>query len=70
MNKLVYDRGIDKWVCSKCGASYFPHEVSRCFDYVSQEIDIATIKFLGIDEYDFVPCHCMDCGCLWKKFKI
>lgn len=70
MNKLVYDYSIGKWKCSKCGATYNGYEVARCFDYLNECVYPEDVKNIETNNIVFIPCHCMDCSCLWKKFEI
>lgn len=55
MNKLIWNQEENKWQCSKCGATFYKHELERCFDFNEQVED------------NFVPFYCMDCGTMLKK---
>lgn len=67
-HKIFYNHELEKWECANCGATYYPHEIQRIFDYgLNPTPEIIKENKNNIC---FIPCHCMDCGIKWEKFEL
>lgn len=66
---LIYNSEEQKWHCSKCDASYYPEEIQRVWDYSLNPVPQEMQNF-DLCAINFIPCHCMDCGAIWRDWNI